>query len=254
MSACVCIVFSGLGWLGKYSSKFMWVNFGCIRRTEIPQIIAIKNTWVFVLKHLTEAFTEYIDTIHLRWYQWNLNRFLFLGFFWIFKLKILDLRFMVLVLFWGLARVFNLRICWIWATLSPHFSQPFSKCSCTSGSYVGWAVLQPSYRVLFSSSMKASMTRWWQSLLRPMPRSALVIHGIVSSHLSTHGFRRQVSVYLFMFKFERVYRSKLSSFSSLPGSGNRWFHLENKLWKEDEESSYYCSSWMGEIITPKMSW
>lgn len=29
--------------------------------------------------------------------------------------------------------------------------------------------------------MKASMMWWWKSLQKPMPRSALVIHGIVSS-------------------------------------------------------------------------
>lgn len=34
---------------------------------------------------------------------------------------------------------------------------------------------------VFSSSMKASMMWWWKSLQKPMPRSALVIHGIVSS-------------------------------------------------------------------------
>lgn len=45
----------------------MRVNFGCMGRAVIPHIIAVKITWVFVLKHLTDEFTEHIDTMDLRW-------------------------------------------------------------------------------------------------------------------------------------------------------------------------------------------
>lgn len=70
-----------------------------------------------------------------------------------------------------------------------------------------------------------------------MPRSASVIHGIVSSYFHLIGLGNKLLLVSFCLNSEVITDPNylVYKFSNLPGGGNSWFHLEYRRRKEDEE-------------------